>query len=257
MDHNDLMNNHSPNAPTSASRPTHSNPAPTYPESSSSPEDLMKDFTQDPPKKKRTGLKIFLIILFALLALGLVAILGVIIIVVFVLLSLNKTPDHFAEPTYAIVETMAPVEDADSDWGWEEEATYETEEEWYDETIAYTEATPVIEASYDYLDALNRKYDNYFDFYPDENGYILADSNSRYISSYDLYGMTEHEVCLARNEIYARHGYIFKSEKYNDYFSNFSWYYPYTTVMPDLGVLNTYEYENVQTIIAYEQSRGW
>ena len=101
---------------------------------------------------------------------------------------------------------------------------------------------------------MNSFQDNYFDFRPDENGYVISSSSSRYISSSDLNGMTEHQVCMARNEIYARHGYIFQTEMYNDYFSNFSWYTPISRTLPDL---NDYESENVKTISAYESARGW
>ncbi len=228
--------------------------------------DPFDNIPQEPPKKKRTGLKVFLIILFSLLALGFIAVCAIILIVVLVLTLKSKVAEPLEVETiptwdssYSAVETMAPSDEYDSDWTWEEATEEETEDPWDEEPETYIEYTEnaTSYSSYEYIDELNRKYDNYFDFYPDENGYIIADSSSRYISSYDLYGMTEHEVCLARNEIYARHGYIFKSEKYNEYFSNFSWYHPTTTEMPDLQNLNSYEYENVQTIIAYESSRGW
>ena len=107
---------------------------------------------------------------------------------------------------------------------------------------------------YGYIDELNRRYNNYFDFYPDANGYVIADSSYRIISKQDLYGMTEHEVCIARNEIYARYGYIFQTEKYNEYFQNFSWYRPSTHSLP---ALNSIEAQNVNTIMAYENERGW
>lgn len=117
-----------------------------------------------------------------------------------------------------------------------------------------TEATEEPENSYEYLDELNRRYDNYFDFQPDENGNIIPDSSDRLLTNQDLHGMTEHQVCMARNEIYARHGYIFQTEKYNEYFENFSWYRPTTTVLPNLSSI---EAQNVNFIIAYENERGW
>ena len=104
------------------------------------------------------------------------------------------------------------------------------------------------------LNSLNRKHENYFDFQPDAQGNILSHSSSRLIDTQELYGMTEHQVCMARNEIYARHGYIFQTEKYNEYFSMFSWYTPTTRTLPDL---NEIESENVKTISAYESAKGW
>ncbi len=127
-------------------------------------------------------------------------------------------------------------------------------------TEAPTTETPTEEeteeehTSHEFLDELNQKYNNYFDFEPNEDGYIIADSGERLLTEQDLHGMTEHQVCMARNEIYARHGYIFQTEKYNEYFENFSWYRPTTTVLPALSSL---EVQNVNMIIAYENARGW
>jgi len=42
----------------------------------------------------------------------------------------------------------------------------------------------------------------------------------------DLQSMTLSELRLKRNEIFARHGYIFRSQDLKDYFSNFEWYKP-------------------------------
>lgn len=117
-----------------------------------------------------------------------------------------------------------------------------------------TQTVPSSGDSLAFLNELNQKYDNYFDFRPDETGNIIPDSSTRLISVQELYGMTEHEVCLARNEIYARHGYIFQTEKYNEYFSNFSWYIPRTRTLP---TVNDIEDQNVKLMVAYEQSQGW
>lgn len=51
----------------------------------------------------------------------------------------------------------------------------------------------------------------------DEDEYMFP-SDIRYISEYDLNMKTRDEVFLIRNEIYARHGYIFKNEPYASYF---------------------------------------
>ncbi len=129
----------------------------------------------------------------------------------------------------------------------------------YEETQEQTEErteerTEEPDSDYEYLDELNRRYNNYFDFRPDEDGFVIADSEYRILTEQDLHGMTEHQVCMARNEIYARHGYIFQTEKYNEYFENFSWYRPTTTVLP---ALSSVEIQNVNMIIAYESARGW
>lgn len=42
----------------------------------------------------------------------------------------------------------------------------------------------------------------------------------------DLLPMTEEELSILRNSIYAKYGYKFKSQKYRDYFSKYDWYEP-------------------------------
>lgn len=56
---------------------------------------------------------------------------------------------------------------------------------------------------------------------------------------------------LARNEIYARHGYIFKNQDLQEYFGSKSWYRGKTKEVPDSS-LNEYERANVQLILALE-----
>jgi len=54
--------------------------------------------------------------------------------------------------------------------------------------------------------------------------YIIPGSDSRYLTDSDLAGLTKEQLAIARNEIFARHGYIFMVQKYVDYFSSKSWY---------------------------------
>jgi hypothetical protein len=65
--------------------------------------------------------------------------------------------------------------------------------------------------------------DKKLDFFLLEN-YILPNSNKAFITEKDLYELTPYSIDLARNEIYARHGYIFKSEQYSSYFDSKPWY---------------------------------
>ena len=83
--------------------------------------------------------------------------------------------------------------------------------------------------------------------------YLLPDSNSRYLSNADLTGLTHEQLCFARNEIYARHGRIFKTPQVSNYFKTKSWYKG--TVSPESfneGVFNEYERANIQLIKNYE-----
>ncbi len=87
--------------------------------------------------------------------------------------------------------------------------------------------------------------------------YILANSNTTYISESDLKGMSAEELKLARNEIYARHGRTFKDADLQAYFNSCSWYSG--TISPDNfneKVFNDYEIKNLAVIRAYEKSIG-
>lgn len=168
--------------------------------------------------------------------------------------SKTKTPSssyHSSEPAVTAESTDEPTVPVETESVPTETTTEPTEPP---ATEPPTTEPPTTEDPYLFLDELNRRYGNYFDFLPDENGYVIADSSSRLISKQELYGMTEHEVCIARNEIYARHGYIFQTEQYNEYFKNFDWYHPTTTTLPTLSEI---ESENAKVIAAYESERGW
>ncbi|MCR5222413.1 MAG: YARHG domain-containing protein [Lachnospiraceae bacterium] len=84
--------------------------------------------------------------------------------------------------------------------------------------------------------------------------YILPYSDSRELTEQDLWGLTDEELRLARNEIYARHGRKFKSKELQDYFDSKRWYYG--TIEPDdwsEKYLNKYETYNVKFISDYEK----
>lgn len=93
----------------------------------------------------------------------------------------------------------------------------------------------------------------YIDFEVPASGYVIEDSDVRRISESELYGMTEHQVCIARNEIYARHGKIFNGDIYIDYFNHMSWYSERSSNV----ALTELERANITTITTYEKSRGW
>jgi len=90
------------------------------------------------------------------------------------------------------------------------------------------------------------------------NGYLLYDSNGRYINKSELRNFTQYELYLARWEIYARHNRIFVDNALNTYFSKYSWYQGtenFTTF--DDSSLNEYEKGNIKTIIEYEKECGY
>ncbi len=54
--------------------------------------------------------------------------------------------------------------------------------------------------------------------------YILKDSGTRLLTEEDIADLTVSSLELARNEIFARHGYVFTNENYKSYFSSRYWY---------------------------------
>ena len=84
----------------------------------------------------------------------------------------------------------------------------------------------------------------------------LLDSDWRYhiLTESALYSLTPRELTYLRNSIYARHGYVFKSNELNQYFKQFSWYHPDPSVAG--SVLNETEQANVALINAYQKDYG-
>lgn len=85
---------------------------------------------------------------------------------------------------------------------------------------------------------------------------ILWGISSRYIDESELYNYSAGQLRLIRNEIFALHGRIFRSQDLRDYFSQKSWYVP--TYDPDdfdanmFDYLNDYEAANLKVILNYE-----
>ena len=78
-------------------------------------------------------------------------------------------------------------------------------------------------------------------------GVLRKDASMYHFTENDLYPLTAKELTYLRNSVYARHGYVFKSQELNNYFKQFSWYYPNSSVTD--AVLNRTEKENVENII--------
>lgn len=85
---------------------------------------------------------------------------------------------------------------------------------------------------------------------PSSYSIVIPDSNTRYLTEYELKSYTTHELAIARNEIYARHGYVFVTEEWKNYFANQQWYVP---ISQDV-TLNSIEEYNVN-LIKNEESR--
>lgn len=81
--------------------------------------------------------------------------------------------------------------------------------------------------------------------------YILSASNQRVMNDQDMASLSKGQLRLARNEIYARHGYIFKSKDLQKYFASKSWYHPDPAFK---GALSEVEKQNVAILKAKEDS---
>lgn len=91
------------------------------------------------------------------------------------------------------------------------------------------------------------------------NEFLLPDIAVRFYPDEELLALSEEELRLARNEIYARHGRIFQTEELNGYFSSKTWYEPRYTAeqMNAMGdaFLNEYERANRDRIIQAESAK--
>lgn len=96
---------------------------------------------------------------------------------------------------------------------------------------------------------------NYFT--ADTYSYVIPDSGSRYLTRDELSSYSGLYLMLARNEIYATHGYIFNDQNIQRYFDCKDWYYGYVPSQNfSPAVFNEYEEYNLALILAEESRRG-
>ena len=98
---------------------------------------------------------------------------------------------------------------------------------------------------------------------PATGEYLYAESASRLLSTADVSNfqsqypnsMFPGERSITQmiiNEMYARHGYIFKDQALTDYFAQKSWYTPRTADMEEIyPVMNAVEQANVTLLRTY------
>lgn len=85
-----------------------------------------------------------------------------------------------------------------------------------------------------------------------EDDYLIPNSDSMYLSESDLVYFSREELCFARNEIYARHGYQFITPVIASYFASQSWYSPSSSF--STSSLNQFESYNINAISNYENT---
>lgn len=89
----------------------------------------------------------------------------------------------------------------------------------------------------------------------EDSSYILPDSDKTRLSYNDLAQLSESELELAQNEIYARHGKKFSTDYIQEYFDNQSWYNG--TIEPEdfnNNTLSKIEQDNIDMIEDYKDS---
>ena len=92
---------------------------------------------------------------------------------------------------------------------------------------------------------------------PSMGTYVLPDSATRDYSREELESLSNWELYLARNELYARHGRQFRNQDLRDWFGAQPWYAG--TIAPDdfdEGILNAHEVHNRDLIKEIETERG-
>lgn len=94
--------------------------------------------------------------------------------------------------------------------------------------------------------------------------YVIATSSSVELTTDDLKGLSRKELRIAKNEIYARNGYIFTSSDLSSYFNQKDWYKTRIKQSDATRNQNTVykrmskiEKENIAFIIKYGKSKGW
>ena len=84
----------------------------------------------------------------------------------------------------------------------------------------------------------------------------LYATDTKYYSKEDFQDVPPLIIHLAKNEIYARHGYIFKDVNFNNYFKGQLWYIPLMSAEEfDDSIFNEYERENLKLLTEIDNYR--
>lgn len=75
------------------------------------------------------------------------------------------------------------------------------------------------------------------------------------IAASDLDRLTQNEIDIIRNEAFARHGYVFTTAAWQQFFGALDWYTPDPTFTESR--FSKLEKQNIDVIVAYEKEKGW
>ena len=94
---------------------------------------------------------------------------------------------------------------------------------------------------------------------PENNDFMFENSNGTYLSKSELESLSEYELEIALNEIYARRGRMFNDEGLSEYFKSQKWYNPiYSPDEFNYSVtLNEYEEANIKLIVEVQKEKGY
>ena len=81
--------------------------------------------------------------------------------------------------------------------------------------------------------------------------YIIPDSNTRALTENELWAYSRETLRYIRNELLARHGYIFGSNKFGRYFKTKSWYHEGGY---ENAILTSLEWQNVNLVKKVERA---
>ena len=87
----------------------------------------------------------------------------------------------------------------------------------------------------------------------DSSAYLFPYSDSEYLKDSDLQGLTKEQLSFARNEVFARHGYVFSENSLKTYFTAKTWYHPNSSYDGSDTNFNDYEKANYKLIQVWEK----
>lgn len=151
--------------------------------------------------------------------------------------TLPKLDEKSDDEVKIITEEIKPNSDENENTETESDVADETPEE---QEIA-TEGTFSDKGSTEEIDYTNEDI---------EKDAFLFPSDSVLITEGELEKLDDKTVELIKNEIYARHGYIFTNRALKKYFESFNWYEPSEEYSPNL--LNPTEKANLKTIKKFQ-----
>lgn len=82
---------------------------------------------------------------------------------------------------------------------------------------------------------------------------FFPESSEQYLSDYDVSGLNEDQLQKAINDIFARNGLFFETQRFQDYYDGQTWYYGYTYDKDEIqSGFNDVEKKNIDLMRKYQ-----